>query len=99
MKRDRSTCTWWMKVHSRLLVCLVIFWPSVTWAKLDLENESSIPGGNLVIVAYLILWILTLGYIALVGRRQTHIDRELEALSRRLEDVGWGGDPAEEAAD
>jgi CcmD family protein len=90
----------WKKRHATLLLCFLLLWPSLSWAKLDLEKESTIPGGNLVIVAYLILWVLTLGYVALIGRRQTHIDRELETLGRRLDDVGWEGEhPDDEKPD
>ena len=77
---------------SWLLVAVVgwtLSWPSVAWAKLDMAKESTIPGGHYVVVAYLILWVMALAYLALLGRRQTKLGLDLEALGRRIDSLGW----------
>ncbi len=53
-------------------------------------RESSVPGGLLMLIAYLALWLLVFGYLAMIMRRQSALSRDLAALERRMDDT-FGG--------
>ena len=50
-------------------------------------NESTIPGGTLAVIAYIVLWVLIFGFVFATMRRQQKIDRELDELERRMDEV------------
>ena len=47
-------------------------------------SQESIPSGVLVIIAYVILWAVVLGYVLVLAARQVRLRRELNELRRRL---------------
>ena len=51
------------------------------------DAQSDIPALPLVVGAYLIIWGLTFGYLVLLWTRQGAVKRELETLTRRLEEA------------
>lgn len=59
------------------------------------SQETSIPGGVLVLVTYLVLWGLFGGYLFMIMRRQRALQRDLEGLDDRIDEVLGGsvGDP------
>lgn len=50
-------------------------------------QERTVPGGTLLIVAYLVLWVLVVGFVAVVLRQQRRLDAELDGLERRIDDI------------
>lgn len=50
-------------------------------------QEVTIPGGALVLVAYMTLWVLFGGYLSLILRKQKQVQRDIEALERRIDEV------------
>lgn len=50
-------------------------------------QETSIPGGVLVLVTYLVLWGLFGGYLFMIMRRQRALQRDLEGLDDRIDEV------------
>lgn len=50
------------------------------------EQERTVPGGVLVIISYLVLWLLLLGFMALVWNRQRQAQQELRELERRMDE-------------
>lgn len=50
-------------------------------------KETSVHGGVLVIITYLILWGMIFGFVALVMMRQKKAAQELSALEKRLDSL------------
>ena len=50
----------------------------------ELPEEDRLPAAPFLIAAYSIVWILAFGYFWLLSRRQSAVERDLAALSRRL---------------
>lgn len=47
--------------------------------------ETTIHGGALVLIAYIVLWGLVFGYIFLMTRRQRALNRDFAALEDKLD--------------
>lgn len=54
-------------------------------------RETSVSGGTLMLVAYMALWLMIFGYLAMIMRRQRALSRDLTALERRMDDI-FGGE-------
>lgn len=52
--------------------------------------HANIPGGDLVVAAYLGLWVFVFGLIFVTLRRQRRADAEVAALSKRMDRVFEG---------
>lgn len=50
-------------------------------------RETSIHGGWLVIVAYLILWLAIMAYIVHLANRQKALTREIETIETRIDQI------------
>ncbi len=50
-------------------------------------QETSLPGGTLALIAYFVLWVLIFGLIVVTMRRQRKVDREIDELERRMDEV------------
>lgn len=50
------------------------------------ERERTVPGGALLIVSYMVLWLLLFGFMALVWTRQRQAQQELQDLERRMDE-------------
>ena len=50
-------------------------------------RETTIPGGWLVVITYLLLWLMFGGYLVWVILRQRRLRREIDALERRIDEV------------
>ena len=48
------------------------------------------PGGVLMLVSYLVLWALLLGFVVALVLRQRRLEGELEALERRIDAMAHG---------
>lgn len=55
-------------------------------------REATVPGGTLLIIAYVALWLLVFGYMAMIMRRQHALSRDLQNLERRMDEVLGQGD-------
>jgi hypothetical protein len=51
------------------------------------EQETSVPGGNLMLIAYIGLWALILGFVIVLLRAQRAVERDLDDLERRLDEL------------
>ena len=66
-----------------------VVFPAVASAQEQLSEaarETSIPGGQLVIVSYIVLWVALLAYVGYLARQQQSLDREIDELEERIED-------------
>ena len=58
--------------------------PGVAYAQGAPSEDVQVPGGALMLVSYLALWALMLGYLA---RRQGLLEDDLETLRKRMDDM------------
>jgi len=49
--------------------------------------EKTIPGGTLMLVAYLLFVAMMLGYLALLSYRQRRLDHDIDGLEKRLDEL------------
>lgn len=71
---------------------LVLSWPSLAMAQDTLAGqETTIPGGTLVMISYLVLWAMIGGYVFFIARRQRKLQREIQGLDARIDDA-FGGE-------
>lgn len=67
---------------------LGLFMPSLATAQGSLASqEASVPGGTLMMISYLILWLMVGGYAFLIARRQRRLQGEIEGLDARIDEV------------
>ncbi|MSP92920.1 MAG: CcmD family protein [Myxococcales bacterium] len=52
---------------------------------LSAYKEEPVPGGALLVVAYAVVWVLVFVWIARLALRQTRLEREVHALSDRVD--------------
>jgi hypothetical protein len=50
-------------------------------------QEKTVPGGTLAMITYIVFIALMLGYLALLSWRQRKLDRDIEGLERRLDEL------------
>lgn len=66
-------------------------WTAAAFAQEGVESlagkETTIPGGTLALVAYIVLWVLIFGFVIMTMRRQRAIDGDLAELERRMDEV------------
>jgi hypothetical protein len=60
---------------------------AVQQGRFKVENETTIPGGNLMIISYAVLWILLLAFTGVLAVRERRLAAELEALESELADL------------
>ncbi|MGM0559403.1 MAG: hypothetical protein ACQEVA_23670, partial [Myxococcota bacterium] len=51
------------------------------------SQERTIPGGTLAVMSYILLWLMTLGFVGFTAKRQSALAEELETLERRMDSV------------
>jgi hypothetical protein len=51
------------------------------------SQETSIPGGTLMVIAYVVFTTMMLGYLALLSWRQRRLDEDIEELEKRLDEL------------
>jgi CcmD family protein len=60
-----------------------------SWQQYDYSRppvrKDEIPSSTWVIIAYLTIWALLLGYVVILARRQARLRDELAELSRRID--------------
>jgi len=59
------------------------------------SQDASVPGGALLLICYMVLWVMIGGYVFFVMRRQKALADDLERLESRLDEVlgtGTAGD-------
>ena len=79
-----------MKIGSSLAAGMALFlWSATAMAQGGslAASETTIPGGTLVMVAYMVLWLMFGGYLFFIMRRQSKLQDELEGLERRIDNV------------
>lgn len=73
---------------SALFAALAVSAPALASAQESLASqETSVAGGTLMLVAYIILWVLIFAFIVSVVFKQRSLDRELAVLEKRMDDV------------
>jgi hypothetical protein len=60
------------------------------------EQEVSVPGGTLLLIAYMGLWVVILGFVVLILRQQQAASRDLDELERRLNELAERAAPDKE---
>jgi CcmD family protein len=50
------------------------------------NEKEHVPGGTLLVIAYAVAWLGIFGYVAVIWRRQGHVETELGDLARKLDD-------------
>ena len=48
-------------------------------------KKESVPGGTLLIVAYLFIWVALFAYLLMLRKTQMRIEREITGLEERLD--------------
>ena len=66
-------------------------WMSAAMAQGLGATETSVHGGTLVIITYLVLWGLFLGVLVLAVMRQKKLQAEIDGLERRIDEVLGAG--------
>ena len=51
------------------------------------SQEKTIPGGTLLVIAYILFTVMVLGYLALLSFRQRALDRDIAGLEKRLDEL------------
>lgn len=51
------------------------------------SQEKTVPGGTLMLVAYLVFVAMMLGYLALLSFRQRRLSRDIDGLEKRLDEL------------
>ena len=81
---------WGKLVAAALMYAWVWSVPSVATAQQELSKaaqETTIPGGQLMIVSYIVLWLGLLGYVGYLGLRQRELDDEIDELEARIDET------------
>jgi CcmD family protein len=52
----------------------------------DLPPQEQLPAAPLLVTAYAVVWVVLIGYVVLLWRRLTRVERELAGVARRLEE-------------
>lgn len=83
------------------LAALMALASSPAWAEgaaaaqdLSRYKEESVPGGNLMLIAYMVLWALLGAYAVRTALRQSRSERDLAALQDRLDRLTGSPDRA-----
>lgn len=61
--------------------------PSTVFAQSTASQETTIPGGMLVIGTYFGFVAMMFGYLAVLHMRQRRLDRDVVALEKRLDEL------------
>lgn len=70
------------------VMCVTLFFLSTNaFAQNMASNETSVPGGVLMLASYIGFFALLLGYLAILSRRQSAIEDDLETLQKRLDSI------------
>jgi CcmD family protein len=51
----------------------------------SLPPQEQLPAARLVMAAYAVAWVVVFGYLWTIGRRLAQVEREIDAVSRRVE--------------
>lgn len=57
------------------------------------SQEKTIPGGTLTLTAYIVFVAGMMGYLALLSWRQRRLDRDIEGLEKRLDELAGLHEP------
>lgn len=81
---DESPTT--ARVGAAATAALVLVWSSTAGAQKGAAGaETTIPGGTLVIVGYMVLWVMLGGYLLFVMWRQRRLTDDIEQLRERID--------------
>ena len=73
-----------------LSLFMMLMVPSQAFAQTVASAEDSVPGGTLMLVAYLGLWALIIGFLIVLSRRQASLDADIAILEKRLDELLLG---------
>ena len=76
-----------IRITASLFTLTALLWPAVAFAQSDASQETTIPGGVLVLITYFVFVALMMGYIAVLHIRQRKLDQDIEALEKRLDEL------------
>ena len=74
-----------MKLVGRVISLLLVCLPATGWAQNLAAQETTVPGGVLMLAAYIALWLMIVGYLVVLSKRQASVDADLEKLRNRLD--------------
>ncbi len=75
------------RAGARLLpLLLTLSWPAQALAQTQslASQERAVTGGDLMLAAYVIFWLLIFGFLAYVLRAQRALSRDMDALQARV---------------
>lgn len=61
--------------------------PTHGFAQSTASQETTIPGGVLVLITYFVFVAMMMGYMALLSFRQRRLDRDIVGLEKRLDEL------------
>lgn len=61
--------------------------PALAFAQSTASKETAVTGGTLTVIAYFAFVGIMMGYLALLSFRQRRLDRDIEALEKRLDEL------------
>ena len=76
-----------MRAFAWFAVAAMLLNPSDAWAQSTAAQETTVPGGTLVLAAYFCFVALMMGYLAVLNWRQRKLDQDIVALEKRLDEL------------
>ena len=76
-----------MNQFSKALGLAILAVPSLVWAENTAAAETTVPGGTLMLAAYLVLWVMIVAFLVVLSRRQSGIDADLVVLRKRMDEL------------
>lgn len=72
----------------RLIAFVATSLPFAAYAQESVASkETSVPGGTLMVIAYIVFAAMMFGYLALLSFRQRRLDDDVEELEKRLDEL------------
>jgi CcmD family protein len=89
MESSTDNRTGWRRLAGWVAGLSWLIVPAVAVAQEDVAKaaqETSIPGGQLAVISYIVLWVLLMGYVLKLALQQKSLEGEIEELEQRIED-------------
>lgn len=73
-------------VVAAMTTALVMGWSTLAVAQTPAE-ETAVPGGTLMVIGYLVLWVMLGAYLFSVMWRQRRLQDEIDELEQRIDET------------